>query len=37
MRLILSAVVIALAIAACSKAHGDDNRTGDGLPAAPTH
>ena len=37
MRLVFSAFVVALALAACGNAHGGDNRTGDGLPAAPTH
>jgi multisubunit Na+/H+ antiporter MnhC subunit len=36
MRLVLTAMVIALAVVACGKAHADDNRTGDGLPAVPT-
>jgi hypothetical protein len=37
MRLIISAFAIALALAACGNAHGGDNRTGDGLPAAPSN
>jgi hypothetical protein len=37
MRLLISAMAIALALVACSKAQGSDNRTGDGLPAAPSN
>ncbi len=37
MRIVLSAVMVALALAACGNAHGGDNRTGDGLPAAPSN
>jgi hypothetical protein len=37
MRLFISAVIAALALAACGNAHGGDNRTGDGLPAAPAN
>jgi hypothetical protein len=37
MRIVLAAVIVALALAACGNAHGGDNRTGDGLPAAPSN
>jgi len=37
MRLTISAFIIALALVACGNAHGGDNRTGDGLPAAPAN
>jgi hypothetical protein len=37
MRLLVSAFIVALALAACGNAHGGDNRTGDGLPAAPSN
>jgi hypothetical protein len=37
MRILLAAVAVALALAACGKAHGGDNRTGDGLPAVPSN
>ena len=37
MRLFISAFVVALALTACGNAHGGDNRTGDGLPAAPSN
>ncbi len=37
MRLVISAVVIALALVACGNAQGSDNRTGDGIPAAPAN
>jgi hypothetical protein len=37
MRIILSALAIAMTLVACGNAHGGDNRTGDGLPAAPSN